>query len=233
MAEWEQPYEEWRKASGYAKKEALARLVTVLQPYISKEANKWKGNLNPVILEAEALKQAIQGIKTYTPGMSALPTHVTNYVKKVSRLAYEQTSAGSIPEELSRQAGMFKKVQQQLEDKHGREATVSELMDELSWPKSRVELMLRKLQSGSSITESNVEFVHSPFHSNTDSNVLDVVYYDLPKRDKLIMEHAYGYGGKPVLTTNALAAKLSVSPGLISQRKLAIESQIKHHLGGA
>jgi DNA-directed RNA polymerase specialized sigma subunit len=231
MAAWEQQYEEWRKATPFKKKGEMSKLIKILAPYIYKEANKWKGNISPLVIEAEAKKYAIAAVKSYKPGMSALPTHVSNSIKKVSRLIYSGTGAGKIPEGTILLMRKFKEAWARIEDLEHRDPTVEELADEMSLPKYKAEQLYKKLKSEGTLNEDNVTWINSPNNYDDYTGALDVVYYDLATRDKLIMEHAYGYGGKNVLTTSQMATKMNVSPGAISQRKKFIETNIKDVFG--
>jgi hypothetical protein len=55
---------------------------------------------------------------------------------------------------------------------------------------------------------------------------MDFVYHDLGPNDQVIMEHALGLHGQPQLGTGAIAKKLGVTPGAVSQRLATIQSRI-------
>ena len=234
MSNWDAMYRAWNEERDpVLKKTKMTALVKELAPYIQKEANKWKGNLNPTVIDAEAKRNAILAIKSYKPGSSALPTHVSNYVKKVSRLVMSSgTGAIRVPEGTLESMGAFRNAWDSLESYHGREPTIAELEDELALPRYKVEQLLKKHQKEVALTSSNDDFVVSPVYNNADKIRLDVVYYDLDKIDKRIMEMAFGYGGKPVLGTGQIANRLGRSAGYVSQRKKRIESEIRKALRG-
>lgn len=230
MPEWKDRYDVWTKAKGEDKKKAMSELVKTLDPYVFKEANKWKGQLSPKVIDAKAKYHTIQAIKNYDPTKAALPTHVTNQVRQISRTIYSSGTL-SIPEGVLLGMRSFKQAYSRLEDFHGREPLVEELQDELAWPKNKVELLLKKLKSESVINENNASFITQPKYDSSQSMRLSAVYHDLNARDKQIMEHAWGYAGKPILSTTDIAKKTGVSPGFISQRKAVIDKKMTEVLG--
>lgn len=205
----------------------MSDLLAVLAPYIQKEANKWKGNLSPTVLDSEAKRNAIVAIKSYKPGFSALPTHVSNHVKKISRLVYDTSSAGRIPEETVLLMNKAKKSIATFNDQHSRDPSTSELATSLNVPMYKATQITRKLSGQSSIGEANTNLVTAREDFSDLVSKLDVIYYDLSPRDKIIMEHSYGYGGKPMLQNQDIAKKLGTSAGYISQRKTYIDKELK------
>jgi DNA-directed RNA polymerase specialized sigma subunit len=69
---------------------------------------------------------------------------------------------------------------------------------------------------------------HDPvvYRKTPEDDWHDAVYHDLGDIDRVIMQYRTGYRGYHVLSTNEIAKRLKVSPGLISQRARHIQSRL-------
>jgi hypothetical protein len=55
---------------------------------------------------------------------------------------------------------------------------------------------------------------------------IDMIYDDLNPIDQLVLDYSFGRNGRPKLSTQAIAKKLRVTPGAVSQRASKIQRSI-------
>ncbi len=79
-------WREWKRSRSTAN---LQIVLQQLNPVIQREVNRWAGTLARPLLELEAKRLAMEAIESYNPNAGAsLATHVTNRLKKLSRISY-------------------------------------------------------------------------------------------------------------------------------------------------
>jgi DNA-directed RNA polymerase specialized sigma subunit len=195
----------------------LQTVLDRLDPIIQTEVNRWVGTLARPALETEAKLLAVEAIQSFRPsGGASLATHVTNRLKKLSRISYTHQNIARIPEYQTLKFRTFADAQAKLMDKHGREPTHDELADELNWSKSALNNYQGSLRR---------EFVESgdlpPFFDKDegDSGTGDFIYHDLAPLQKKIFEHTTGYGGAKVMDNAGMMKKLKLTQGQLSYQK--------------
>lgn len=215
----------------HKKPEHFAELYKEFEPMINMMINKWNANIDPRALKGIAKVQLLKALETYNPNKgTALSTHIYNYLQKLSRYSMSYGEAIRMPENLRLKVGALLDAIDKLKEKLGREPTIDELADELSWPKSEIERIQRymyeeKVEGGQSIPQI------ADFY-DAESAVIESVYRSLPPQEKLVFEHLTGYGGKPILKANEIAKKLKVTPSQISQIKKKIVKKFEEALYG-
>lgn len=214
-------WEQWNRSKTDQNMDALLRQIN---PLVQKEVNKWMGALARPLLEIEAKRLAVEAIRSYNPHRgAALGTHVTNQLKKLSRISYTHQNVARIPEYQSLKFHTYNLAESSLKDRLGRDPTTDELADSLGWSNS----YLRGFQRG-----LRREFVESgevpPFFDTTsgESGLIDFVYNDLSPVQKRIFEHTTGYGGKKVLSNPELINKLKMTQGQLSYQKKLLVTKI-------
>lgn len=218
---------EWQKSRD---PRLFADLVIRYQPVINSVVNKYKTvGVAPATLRAQATSQLIKAFKSYDPNRGAQPTtHIWNNLQKVQRIASESQISGHIPEHRNLKRATFTIVKQNLEDRLGYEPSNSELADELKWGKKEVGRMLHEVHGET--TASNAEF---DFYGNAttkehrDYALVDYLYQELGGKDKVIFEHTFGFGGKPVLNNKEIAGKLKTNEMFVHRAKKRLSKKIK------
>ena len=77
-------WQQWHRTRSQMDMEAL---LNQLQPVISGQVSRWAGTLSRPLLETRAKVLAVEAIRSYNPSRgTALATHVTNRLRKLSRL---------------------------------------------------------------------------------------------------------------------------------------------------
>jgi DNA-directed RNA polymerase specialized sigma subunit len=196
-----------------------------LNPIIQTEVNRWSGTLARPDLEIEAKRLAVEAIESFSPtGGASLATHVSNRLKKLSRLSYTHQNVARLPEYQTLKFRTFADAQSKLTDKFGRDPTHTELADELCWSKPAVKSFQTSLRR---------EFIESgdlpPYfdEEREDSGILDYVYHDLSPQQKKIFEHTTGYGGVKVLSNPELTKKLKLTQGQLSYQKRTLVNKFE------
>jgi len=219
-------WREWRRAPNDVN---LGRLLQQLNPIIQREVSRWAGTLARPSLEMEAKKLAVEAIESYSPKAgAALATHVTNRLKKLSRLSYTHQNIARIPEYQTLKFRTFNDAQMELADRFGREPTADELADELRWSNAAVsnfQTNLRKEFVESGELPPHFDQVHGA------SGEIDFIYHDLTPMQKKIFEHTTGYGGAQVLNNPQLVKKLKLTQGQVSYQKRALTDRFTTLLG--
>jgi len=233
MSYKEQDYALWQTWKKAPTDNNAAALLNQVNPLVQKEVNRWsggEGTLARPALELEGKRLAMEAIHSYSPtGGAALATHVTNRLRKLSRINYTHQTLARLPEYKTRKFHTHNIAKSALEDKLGREPTVDELSQELSWPKP----FLQNFQK--SMRKEHVESgVPAPIFDidNGESGTIDFVYNDLSPMQKKIFEHTTGYGGAPALKNPQLMRKLKMTQGQLSYQKRLLVDKIQDVTGG-
>lgn len=232
MGRREEDLRTWTAWQGNPNKRNMGVVLKQLNPLIQKEVNRWSGNysLARPLLELEANRLASEAVNTYSPQRgAALATHVTNRLKKLSRLPYTHQNLARLPEHQTLKFHSFHSAKAELEDKLGREPTSSELTDELGWTRSymsRFQKGMRKefLESGDPVAIFD--------STSDDSQTIDFIYNDMSPMQQKLFEHTTGYGGMPTLTNPQLMRKLKLSQGQLSYQKRLLVNKISDLTGG-
>lgn len=208
----------------------LQRLLDQLNPVIQRAVNQWTGSLARPALELEAKTLAKEAIESYRPtGGASLATHVTNRLKKLSRLSYQHQNLARIPEYQQLKFNTYATAQAQLQDDLGRDPTSVELADQLGWSEPAVAKFQQNLRQ---------EFIESgetpPIFDERpeDSGMIDYIYYDLAPIQQKIFEFTTGYQGAPTLSNPEIMRKLKLTQGQLSYQKRLMTNRIENIMAG-
>ena len=221
----------WKKWDRTRSPMDLEALLKQVDPIIHKTLQPLQGPVPSSVLSAEAKLQALKAFQTFQPGRgNQLSTHLTNYLRKVNRLVYKHQELYSVPEARRIKFHTFNTMKTNLQDQYDRDPTVEELASNLKWSNAEV---------GRFIKEDRKEFSDSQpysndFHINSDPNysMLAYVYNDLAPKDKLLLEHTTGYGGKRILNNSQLMRKFNMTQGQLSYAKKQLTDKIDKAMGG-
>jgi len=208
----------------------FADLVIRFQPVLNSVVNKYsRVGIPPATLRAQATSQLIKSFNTYNPNMGAQPTtHIWNNLQKVQRSAVESTLSGHIPENRNLKKATFNIVQQNLEDRIGYSPSVDELSDELGWNKREVGRMLSEVHGETTASGASFDFYgNSITKENKDRALVDYLYQELSGKEKVIFEHTFGFGGKPILNNKQIAEKLNTNEMWVHRAKKGLSERIR------
>lgn len=210
----------------------LIELVARYQPVVNSVVKKYQTTgVSVPTIKSKANVQLLKAFQTYDPKKMASPTtHVWNNLQKVQRMASESLQSGHIPEYRNFKMSTFKTVKDNLVDRLGYEPSVAQMADEMGWSQAEVQRMNQELAG--EVTASNAEF---DFYGNArqfehkDKALVDYLYHELQDKDKVIFEHTFGYGGKPILKNKEIASKLGVNEMWVHRAKKRMADKIREY----
>lgn len=208
----------------------LIELVTRYQPVVNSVVNKYQTTgVSRDTIKAKANVQLLKAFQSYDPGKMASPTtHIWNNLQKVQRMASESLQSGHIPEYRNFKMSTFKTVKDNLNDRLGYEPSVAQMADEMGWSQAEVQRMNQELAG--EVTASSAEFDfygNARQFENKDKVLVDYLYHELQDKDRVIFEHTFGYGGKPILKNKEIAQKLGVNEMWVHRAKKRLADKIR------
>ena len=228
--EFHAPYAAWQANQNPKTTGAMLKAV---HPIVQTAVRTYVGpNASPTI-QSKAKLLAIEGLGRYDPSRAKLKTHLLSHMQGLRRFAAKENQVIGIPERVGLDLHHLRMKTDELTDILGRPPSTPELADHIGISPKRI-AYVRSAQPGLSegITRqgtgeeagaSSGPAVQDPMAS---SHVLQFIYPDLHPTDQLILEHTLGLHGQPKLNKKALATKLRLSPGAISQRAAKIQEKI-------
>lgn len=222
VASWNKdPNEEVTSVVLHKLKPTISSAITSYAPGHSKD------------LAVKAAKLALDALKTYDPSRGADPTtHVFNSLKRLNRISNTRQNIIPISERKAMEYNVVSRAKADFEDTYDREPSEMELADETGFSLKKIRQILNGNKVVSDTATINPESHNSTFFESdiTDDDYYDYVYRSVGPIDQKIMEWSSGHGGKPVLSTKEIAAKLKITPAAISQRRgkiLAMMSEVR------
>ncbi len=217
----------WRRAPSPNNMQAV---LNSLNPLIQKEVNRWSGTLARPLLELEAKRLAAQAVATYRPNAgAALGTHVTNRLKKLSRISYTHQNLARLPEHQTMKFHTYSSAAMDLENKLGREPTDAELAAQLGWSRPFISRFRRSLRNEFLESGTPAPIFDQP---SDDSKVVDFVFNDLSPEQQTIFKHTTGYSGAEVMSSPQLMQKMKMTQGQLSYQKRMLRDKIMDATGG-
>jgi DNA-directed RNA polymerase specialized sigma subunit len=225
--EFAAPYTAWKTDPSPTNADAL---LSAVHPVLT-SALRTYGHPSPT-LRSRAKVIALDAMGRYDPTQAKLRTHLLMQLQGLRRHAARELQILPLPEQVGLDLSRTQKAEDELRDQLGRDPSTAELADHTGLSLKRL-AYIRQSKPGvlaSTLSAgSGAEDRYDPGIQEAQShaaNWQEFVYHDLGPTDQLIMEHSLGLHGQPVLNNNAIAAKLSVSPGAISQRKAKIQGML-------
>lgn len=214
--------------------DSMRRLIDHHMKIIYFNANKYKTNSIPynlIVLKGKAL--LVKAADTFDPNKGAkFNTHLTNYLRKLTRFVNDSANIAKIPEQRSRKITAFKNAKATLEVKLDREPTEIEMSDYLSWPIKEVHRMVKELEAGAEILNfgegaswSDLGISSSKIHS-----IVNLIYHDSTPEEQVILEHTTNLAGKKQLSTQELSKKLKLPESKIKYMMSNIKKRIIENL---
>lgn len=218
-------------------KEKKKELVSSLTPLIRSQVGKYTNSGLPYqALELEGKRLTSEAIETYDPSYDTqLNTHVTNYLRKLSRFTNQYQNVGHIPEPRALMLGRYQVVFSNLEEEKGREPTVAELADALQVPQVEIERLQSEQRNDLSIELPGADDEAGGFYTYVMPDIEDpmareaveFVYFDAEPVDKKILEYMFGLGGTKKITAKEIKAKLNLTESELRKRRQKLAKEIK------
>ena len=212
--------------------ENMGQVLSALDPLLVTEVQHYSGP--KPLLRAKAKSLAVGAIKKYDPTRgAALRSWVTTSLQPLSRYSQRMRPV-QVSEMASRQSAEIYTQGQRFEIDNGRPPTAEELADITGLAARRVQWLQKHVKptlTESQITQPDATGEESSLPATITPNVAGVaaegVYESLDDREKAIYDWKTGKNGKPTLSNMEIAARLGVSPALISQMSARIAARIE------
>lgn len=207
-------------------------MLDVLDPHIRAAAKQHTGGNSPTAV-GRAKSETLRVMKNYNPIHAKPQTFLSTQLQGLSRWNASRTNGVRIPTRAAGQFALLESAEAEYLDKHGRPPSTAELAKRTNLTSTAIE-KLRRFNSPITGSRPNMMQEEDDYSTAEDQILqpqndqawLEMVYGDLPDRDRVIMEHTIGMFGRPKLSTGQLAKRLKVSPGLISQRRAFIQAYV-------
>jgi DNA-directed RNA polymerase specialized sigma subunit len=208
-------WEQWRRTGSQADLDTLLRQM---EPILRREVGRWSRVAPVFLLENEAKRLAIKAFHDYDPNHvppTALASHVTNHLMKLSRTAYARQSILTVPEAKRLDFNNINRERIRLEDQLGRPPSLEELADHVRLPPSRIQNLASEvakreyMESGEG--PSFVQHLDDP-------EVVHLAWHDMTPVQRQIFEHRTGYGGTPLLKGQAIMKATGLTQGQLSHQ---------------
>lgn len=214
----------------------MAKVVNALDPVLVSEVQRYHGPKD--ILHSKAKTLAVKAIQTYDPVRGAgLRTWLTTQLQPLTRYS-QHIKTVYVPEAVTRQAAELHTIAEQLHDDLGRMPTDEELADASGLSKVKLQKLRSRVRpsiSESQLTAPTAESTAMPALQRENPLVFasEAVYDSLEPRGKAIYDWKTGGHGQPQLSNQEIAARLGVSPGLVTQLSQRMAMQIQEASGYA
>lgn len=177
------------------------------------------------VVLSEAHELAHEAAKSFDPKAGVkFSTHLTNQLKKLSRLSTQYGAVVRIPENRQFRGHRVVQIQQSLKAELNRDPSLEEIAEASGLPIQQISALLN--QKKKEVNLNNLS--HQPvFIDDSNDDWVHLVYHDLSYIDKLIFEHKTGFGGKEVLNNEEIAKLVKLSPATVANRVKIITERIQ------
>lgn len=228
--EFKSSFEAWKKEPSPRTSTALLEAV---HPVLESAIRSYGGKSPSPTLHSRAKLLALDAAGRYDPSKAKLRTHLMVNLQGLRRASAREGQIISIPERVGLDLFKLHEAENELSDRLGRGPSDLELADHTGLSRKRLE-HIRKARPGysegqvSNVVDEEGQASMGPSVIAPANNMVwqDFVYHDLHPTDQIIMEHSLGLHGKPILSKQAIAKKLRLSPGAISQRAAKIQERL-------
>lgn len=232
----EEAYNIWLKKRD---KESLGLVIKQLSQLIDTEVYRYPGPKS--LLRHKARLLAARAIKTYDPSSKTkLSSWVVTQLQPLNRYGRSLAAPVHVPELASRQAAELEAVRQKLSEELGAEPTDEQLADTTGLSVTRIRKIKNMMPAyvhesvAAQTTETGEAIPQAVTNVDKDpalNTAAEAVYMSLNDRDKMIFDLKVGKNGREALDNKAIAKRLGVSEGLVSQRSLEISKMIQDTYG--
>ena len=209
--------------------------MTSLSPLIDRTVRNIGGS-DPNYMRLRAKLLVLHSLPRYEPKGSSLETYMTHQLMPLRRAARQRMNVLGIPDRMLMAASQLESAEAELADSLGRNPTTSELSDKLHVSVRQIERIRRSSHARNTgsyaVAGEDGDMAGAPAvvqglsEKYRHQYVLSALVND-PK-SALIYEYDHGLHGRRALSTDALARKLGLSPGAISQRRNKISEIVNN-----
>lgn len=226
---YKQPFVTWKRNPNPTNAQSF---LTSVEPVLNKALKSYaRGSALSPTLKNRAEQIALNASRNYDPLQSKLQTYLMYHLQGLQRATAQEERIISAPEQVLLDQKHVYDASNKLRDELGRDPSDMELADHMSIPIKRIQY-IRQMRNpvAESVFSGRVgedeSFAPAVRQTNNDAPWQEFVYHDLSPVEQLIMEHTLAMHGKPMLDGQALARRVGVSPGRISQIKAKIQQKL-------
>lgn len=209
----------------------LAAVLDSLRPTIAAAVASYGGAGNPQIM-SKARVVAAKAIKSYNPEAgTGLPTWVSSQLRQLTRDIRKSGNDLSVAEGIQLDGYRLFQAENEFQDEHGREPTLTELADMTHLSPRRIKNIRQKLKAvvmDTAATSENGDQLAATMETDFTKDALDYIYHEADTTDKKLLEYMTGYGGEDILDNKAIMAKLKLTPVQLSRRKARLALKVNN-----
>jgi len=201
------------------------KLIDDHRRLINYEVHNYAKFVPKAVVLAKAHELAYDAAKSFDDKAGVkFSTHLTNQLKKLSRLSTQYGAVVRIPENRQFRGHRVTQVQQSLKAELNRDPSLEEVAEASGLPIQQISALLN--QKKKEVNLNNLS--HQPiFIDDSNDDWVHLVYHDLSYIDKLIFEHKTGFGSKKVLNNEEIAKLVKLSPATVANRVKIITERIQ------
>lgn len=193
---------------------------------IESEAAKYARFVPAHVVQSQAWRLARAAAESYDPARGTkFSTHLVSSLRKLFRLTTKYGGGFRVPENRQFKVHRLSLVEEQLRNELRRPPSVTEMSDASGMSAAEIN-GLRRLRKRE-VNVSNLAYTPVFMEGGGNDEWLHFVHHDLTQRDKVIMEHRTGFGGRPLKTNEEIAELLDTSPSTVSTRAKVIAARLK------
>ena len=209
----------------------LAAVLDSLRPTIAAAVASYGGAGNPQIMSKARVVTA-KAIKSYNPEAgTGLPTWVSNQLRQLTRDIRKSGNDLSVAEGIQLDGYRLFQAENEFQDEHGREPTLTELADMTHLSPRRIKNIRQKLKAvvmDTAATSETGDQLAATMETDFTKDALDYIYHEADTTDKKLLEYMTGYGGEDILDNKSIMAKLKLTPVQLSRRKARLALKVNN-----
>jgi DNA-directed RNA polymerase specialized sigma subunit len=229
MSADEQLVERWQKGRDVS---ALNELRSRMRPIVQSQVNKYRANAVPTaVLDSEADKILVSSADKFNPRAgAAFTTYLFTNLRRLNRFSIARSNIATIPEARAQKIGVFQRAYERLLEQKRRPPTPSEIADDMSWPLSEVQTMMRSLRRD--IAGSGLPGVaRMDMQENRAQQLIHDIWYELTDDEKKVYGHLTGiHGHRKLLQGQQVSMATGFSQAKVSQLRKSIGAKMEKYL---
>lgn len=221
--EYSDAFSTWQTAPS---PDTSAAFLQTVQPAMLSTIRTHTGDTNPLLI-SRARRTMLTALPQYDPRKASMRTFMYQQLQGLKRYNRQQGEGLKTPERISFDRKALEGYEKEMEHELGRSPSDQEIADRYGFSMRR---LARVRQYNPGVAEGTLERASGQVFGGVNQSKVpyedqwnDHVYSQLDPVNQKIFEHTLGYNGNRKLDNAALARKLRITPGAVSQRKQKIQ----------
>ena len=228
------------KASGW-QPDKLDPLLKSFSGLINSRINVYRNRVEvpTTVIEQEHKRWFADALRTYDPKKAALNTHITKRLLKGGRLIEANKNITYIPENVSKNIGVFNAFKAEQREKFGYEPDDKTLHD-LALTSGNKKLQSLSIKDIKRLnTDQRKGLIQQGFEADVlhqdkldprETEVAQLIVYQLTPQERAVHEYTVGLNGKPKLKAGEIAKKLKMDNSKVSKIRTSIWKKMAPYL---